>query len=290
VPLSASEIRNPVLLAHVVSNLQRDEVDYRNSSHWRQVRVNGGAWQDLPLVKNVNSNVDRGWSTARLPLTNVVPGTNRIDFRYPIRPSNATWHSNGYRVKDVEIQIAGTGTGGTPPTNTPQATPTRTPTPTAVPTGQPTATRTPTSQPTPGTTPTVGPASKVVNFDTASGQNQPLNGQYPTGVINWGTGKWYLSAPYGRFNTKSVSFNGAALTSAKFTFVSAKRLIAIDAYNGGGSNATVKVSCAGKPTRTVTITPDKVTTINLNWSGTCSEVTITSSNGWETNFDNIRYQ
>ena len=43
----------------------------------------------------------------------------------------------------------------------------------------------------------------TVTFDDRSGQNQVLSGQYPTGVIDWGTNKWFHSGPWGAFTTKS---------------------------------------------------------------------------------------
>ena len=48
----------------------------------------------------------------------------------------------------------------------------------------------------------------TVTFDDLSGPNRGLNGQYAG--IDWGSGSWYLSGPYGRFATNSVSYpNGA---------------------------------------------------------------------------------
>ena len=52
--------------------------------------------------------------------------------------------------------------------------------------------------------------NQTITFDDKSGQDQPLNGQYPAGVINWGTGGWYHSGPWGLFTTKSASFGGPA--------------------------------------------------------------------------------
>jgi glucose/arabinose dehydrogenase/endonuclease YncB( thermonuclease family) len=128
----------------------------------------------------------------------------------------------------------------------------------------------------------------TVTFDDKSGQNQPLNGQYPTGVIDWGTGKWYHSSPWGPLTTKSVSFDAGGVTSAPFTFVTPRRLVRLQAYNGGGAT-TVSVSCAGQPTKTQVADPGALVTIETGWTGTCSTVTVGSTNGWDTNFDNLVY-
>ena len=42
--------------------------------------------------------------------------------------------------------------------------------------------------------PETTPGTTAVTFDDRSGQDQVLDGQYPPGVIDWGTGKWYLAA------------------------------------------------------------------------------------------------
>jgi hypothetical protein len=168
--------------------------------------------------------------------------------------------------------------GGTAPTPTPVA---ATPTPTRTPTPVP-GTATPT--PVPGT-------STTVTFDDKAGQDQALNGQYPTNVINWGTGQWWHSGPFGAFTTKSVSFTEGR-TSSVFTFVSPKKLVSLKAFNGGGSSdpATVTLACSGQPTKTVSVPFGQVTTITTGWTGACTTVTVTSSKGWDLNVDDFVIQ
>jgi hypothetical protein len=139
----------------------------------------------------------------------------------------------------------------------------------------------------PTTTPTPG-ATQTVTFDDLAGQDVALNGQYPTGLIDWGSGVWYLSSPYGQFPTKSVSFSGPGITSGTFTFLTPRRLVSIDAYDGGTSNTLVTVSCAGQPSVSFGLAANsQPSTVPTNWTGTCTSVTITSSNSWDTNFDNL---
>jgi hypothetical protein len=132
-----------------------------------------------------------------------------------------------------------------------------------------------------------GAASQTIIFNDLPNPNRVLNGQYPTGVINWGTNAWYLSGPFGAFTTYSIGFNGGGPTSAPFTFVAPRRLLQIDAFNGGTTSSTVTLSCAGQTTRTATVGVNQLSTITTGWSGTCTTVTIGSSNGWDTNFDNL---
>ncbi len=80
-------------------------------------------------------------------------------------------------------------------------------------------------------------------------------------MIDWGSGKWYHSAPWGKFTTKSVSFNAPGVTSAVITFASPRRLIELEAYNGGGADNAVTLSCAGQPTKTAILGAGQLATI-----------------------------
>ena len=130
----------------------------------------------------------------------------------------------------------------------------------------------------------------TITFDDLSNPNRPLNGQYPSGVADWGTNTWYLSGPFGAFRTNSVSLVASALTSGTVTFASPRRVVQVDTYNGGSNSSTVTLSCAGQPTVSITLATHAMVTIATGWSGGCSRVTIGSSNGWNTNFDNFVLQ
>jgi hypothetical protein len=62
--------------------------------------------------------------------------------------------------------------------------------------------------------------------------------------------------------------------------------VRLDAYNGGAPT-TVTLRCAGQTDRVVNLASGQLATIATNWSGTCTTVTIMSTNGWDTNFDNL---
>src|SRR6266542_4264203 len=127
----------------------------------------------------------------------------------------------------------------------------------------------------------------TVTFDDLTNPNRVLSGQYPSGVIDWGTNVWWLSGPWGKFTTNSISFNSSTATSASFSYITPQRLIQLDAYNGGTSSSTVSLSCTGQTTKSVTLAAGVLQTIATNWSSTCSTVSLASSNGWDTNFDNL---
>lgn len=128
---------------------------------------------------------------------------------------------------------------------------------------------------------------QTIAFDDLAGQNQPMPSSYPSGVIDWASGQWYLSAPWLQFTTKSISFNGGSQTSGTFSFVTPKKLSSIQALNGAGAT-TVTLSCSGNPNKVVSLpSGGPITTITTGWTNPCTTVTITNTNGWDTNFDNF---
>jgi hypothetical protein len=50
----------------------------------------------------------------------------------------------------------------------------------------------------------------------------------------------------------------------------------------------VSLSCDGQPPVQTTVPAGQVVTIKTGWADVCSSVTLTSSNGWQTNFDNLQ--
>jgi phosphodiesterase/alkaline phosphatase D-like protein len=136
------------------------------------------------------------------------------------------------------------------------------------------------------TTPS-GSAVQTVTFDDLPGQDQPLNGAYPASVMTWGTGDWWHSGPYGEFTTKSISFASSNTFSLGVTFVNPLRLLSIDAYNGDGTSATITLSCPGQVTAQAVVAAGQVRTISTGWTQSCSSMTIGSTTGWGTNFDNM---
>jgi len=128
----------------------------------------------------------------------------------------------------------------------------------------------------------------VVSFDGLPHLGRVLNGQFPPNAIDWGVNSWWLSGPYGAFKGGSISFNGSGPTAASFNFVGTHTLWNLDAYNGGQSPSTIAISCAGLPTARVQLGAGRLATIVIGWTKPCRTVTISSSNGWYTNFNNLK--
>jgi len=127
----------------------------------------------------------------------------------------------------------------------------------------------------------------LITFDDIGNANRVLNGQYPSATIDWGTNAWYLSAPWGQFTTNSVSFNGPGQTLASLSLLTASTLIQIDAYNGGTVDSTLALACPGQPSVSSTIPVNSLRTITTGWTAACATVTVSSTNGWNTNLDNF---
>ncbi len=212
--------------------------------------------------------------------------------RVAVNPHDASGHmaapsaAPSFCLGQPNNTCASAGGGAPPPqaTSTPTATPTRTPVSTAT----PTPTRTPVSTATPtAVVPSPGTGAQTLTFDDLTNPNRPLNGQYPGGVVDWGTGQWFLSRPFGRFTTNSVSFNGSGPTSGSLRFLAPQRLVSIDAFNGGRVASTVTVTCAGQPDVSQVLAANQLLKVQTGWTRACSSVTIGSTNGWQTNFDNF---
>ncbi len=153
--------------------------------------------------------------------------------------------------------------------------------------------------PTPSPIPT---GIQTINFDTnISGHTveAALTGQYPTGIINWGTSQtaWYLSGPWAPYDsTNSLTYVGDTTPkSATFTFITPRKLVSLKAVTSGTNgnpNVTITGTC-GSQSFSYAITPANfghLVTITTNWTQTCTSVTLGASNGGATNLDDLVIQ
>jgi hypothetical protein len=76
-------------------------------------------------------------------------------------------------------------------------------------------------------------------------------------------------------------------TSASVSFVAPTELVSIDAFNGGSTSSTITLACDQLPTVTASLPAGQSATVRTGWTVRCSTLTITSANGWWTNFDNL---
>ena len=69
--------------------------------------------------------------------------------------------------------------------------------------------------PTPTATPAAGSPQTVTSDDIpAFNTNKPLQFEYPTGVISWIEGQWWLNGPSGLFTTQSASLQSGVTSGS----------------------------------------------------------------------------
>jgi glucose/arabinose dehydrogenase len=129
--------------------------------------------------------------------------------------------------------------------------------------------------------------AQVVTFDDRTGQDQPLDGQYPPGLIDWATGAWYHAGPSGALTTKSARFRYQWQTNLALTLLVPRKLVSIQAHNAGTTDATVTVSCGSLPARQLVLGVGQRGTLETGWTQPCTRITLRSTNGWSTFFDNV---
>jgi Glucose / Sorbosone dehydrogenase/CARDB len=135
----------------------------------------------------------------------------------------------------------------------------------------------------------------TVTFDNLPPQAALLTGEYPAGLINWGSNRWVHLVPAGRFPSKSITFVEltTGITSSWFDFVGEGRLVALDAFNLTASVSYVSLGCYNaqqqlvQPVGIFALQPDTVSTLRTGWTARCHSVTIGSANGQMTHFDNL---
>jgi glucose/arabinose dehydrogenase/PKD repeat protein len=132
-----------------------------------------------------------------------------------------------------------------------------------------------------------GPSgAQTITFNDMSADT-PLDGPYPAGVIDWGQGAWLTSPRWGLFTTNNLSFIGPGTSSASFAFFNPRFLLQVDAFNGGTVASTVTLSCDGTAVTSAEVSANQMVTIPTTWTTPCTSVAISSTNGWNTNFDNL---
>ena len=137
--------------------------------------------------------------------------------------------------------------------------------------------------------PTAPPRPVAITFDDLPGQDRYLDGEYPAGVVDWGTGTWRLVGAQGQVTSKGITLGERSSRAGGFRFVVPRRLVSLRAYARIGGSSTVSLSCAGQPTTTATVPAGQTVTIATGWTGTCSTVTIDLSDGWRTHLDDLVY-
>jgi hypothetical protein len=133
------------------------------------------------------------------------------------------------------------------------------------------------------------PPSYITFDDPHLAAGTPLLGQYPSGVVDWGSGDWQIGTPYGKFGTFTLVLADPQAAKAAFQFYEPHIFAGIDVYNGGEKDATITVRSPETREQSFTVKPKELRRIRTGWRDTSTSVAFEISNGQGLRFDNLAY-
>jgi hypothetical protein len=133
------------------------------------------------------------------------------------------------------------------------------------------------------------PPSFITFDDPHLPAGTPLLGQYPSGVVDWGTGEWQIGAPFGKFGTFTLGLTDLKAQQAEFGFFVPYIFVGMDAYNDGESDATITFRSPEIREVTFTIKPKELRRLRTGWHDPSSRVSVAVTNGGGLRFDNLAY-
>jgi hypothetical protein len=116
-----------------------------------------------------------------------------------------------------------------------------------------------------------------------------LEGDYPSGVIDWPKDEWKIGIPEGKFGTFNLIPANPSPEKLELAFHSPRVFAGIDVYNGGSSEATVTLRSENPLAVVVSIRPGELRRIRTFWKETTSHVAIELKHGENLRFDNLAY-
>src|SRR5262245_5423261 len=93
-----------------------------------------------------------------------------------------------------------------------------------------------------------------------------LDGEYPSGVIDWSAGEWRIGVPAGKFGTFNLVLKNPETLSVGFRFVAPRVFQGFDVANDGPAEATVTIRSGATPELKFTIKPGELRRIRTNRS------------------------
>jgi hypothetical protein len=116
-----------------------------------------------------------------------------------------------------------------------------------------------------------------------------LLGQYPSGVVDWGSGEWQIATPFGKFGTFTLALTDATAKQAELGFFVPTIFVGLDVYNDGDSDATITFRSPEIRETTFTIKPKELRRLRTGWHDPSSRVYIAVTGGEGLRFDNLAY-
>ena len=116
-----------------------------------------------------------------------------------------------------------------------------------------------------------------------------MKGEYPSGVIDWGTDQWKISVPEGGFGTFNIALVTPQSPTAEFHFPWPRIFAGIDVYNAGASPATLTIHSPGLRELSFTIKPGQLQRLRTPWRDPTTTVIFELKNAESLRFDNLAY-
>jgi len=134
------------------------------------------------------------------------------------------------------------------------------------------------------------PVASIVDFDNPHvGANVELKGEYPSGVIDWGTDIWKVCAPAGRMSTFSLCAAAPQATQAEFRFFYPRILLRLDVYNPLDHDITLTIRAPEMREHTFKLKAGQLQRFSSGWVDRASAVTFEAEGLPALRFDNLGY-
>jgi hypothetical protein len=133
------------------------------------------------------------------------------------------------------------------------------------------------------------PPSYITFDDPHEPAGTRLVGQYPSGVIDWGEGKWKIGTPFGKFGTFTLLAADPTVQRTDFTFYAPRIFLGVDVYNDDSADATLIIRSVETGDVAVTVKSKELRRVRTNWREPSSKVSFEIANGQGLRFDNLAY-
>jgi hypothetical protein len=134
------------------------------------------------------------------------------------------------------------------------------------------------------------PIPQFVDFDNPHvGANVSLHGEYPSGVIDWGSGEWKVCAPGGLMSTFSLCASDSKTRRAAFRFAFPRTLMSLDVYNPTDHEVTLTLRAPEMREVTFHLKPEELQRIKTGWMNRASAVSLECGELGALRFDNLAY-
>jgi hypothetical protein len=133
------------------------------------------------------------------------------------------------------------------------------------------------------------PPSYVTFDDPHFPAGTPLLGQYPSGVIDWGTGQWAIGVPSGKFGTFTLVLANPKSGREELSFYAPKIFAGIDVYNSSTEDSTLTFHSPETPQVSFRIKPGEIRRVRTGWRDPSSKIVVEMIHGEGLRFDNLAY-